>query len=323
MPYEFVCPYCHAKTWVANEYRGRSGPCAECGRVITIPPLPSSLMDAEPRPLEDASSSPSGSSASQSLGGNSKRPKRTLLVRTSVQLVVLVVVVALAASFYSTVIPRVRQGLENRTRQVAMNRIKQVAEALNGYRQIYGSYPPPVVRSSDGTPLYSWRVLILPMLGYNSLYNEFQLDQAWDTPANMSVSRRMPNVFSALGEAGESRSSFTHFFLIVGDQTLFPESGMPVDPMLMTDSEMDTLLVVEGNGYFTEWTEPGDVVYSGNLSFGNGKDQLGGQFSGGAIAATVANEAIFVLESIPPSTLQAMVTPNGGEVVDLSRHVRN
>jgi hypothetical protein len=37
MAISFVCPYCGRATSVSEEYEGQSGPCAECGRTITIP----------------------------------------------------------------------------------------------------------------------------------------------------------------------------------------------------------------------------------------------------------------------------------------------
>jgi hypothetical protein len=37
MPLSFVCPYCGRTTSIAEEYAGQSGPCAGCGRTITVP----------------------------------------------------------------------------------------------------------------------------------------------------------------------------------------------------------------------------------------------------------------------------------------------
>jgi len=37
MPIPFVCPHCGRHTNVPDEYAGRTGPCAECDRQVTIP----------------------------------------------------------------------------------------------------------------------------------------------------------------------------------------------------------------------------------------------------------------------------------------------
>ena len=39
MPFPFTCPHCGTQTYVAEQYAGHSGPCAQCGQMITIPPL--------------------------------------------------------------------------------------------------------------------------------------------------------------------------------------------------------------------------------------------------------------------------------------------
>jgi hypothetical protein len=50
MPFLFTCPHCGAKTSVAEQFAGQSGPCAGCGRTVTIPPLPGK---SGPRSLGD------------------------------------------------------------------------------------------------------------------------------------------------------------------------------------------------------------------------------------------------------------------------------
>ncbi len=37
MPIPFTCPHCGARTDVADQYAGQTGPCASCGKTITIP----------------------------------------------------------------------------------------------------------------------------------------------------------------------------------------------------------------------------------------------------------------------------------------------
>ena len=37
MPVKFTCPHCSQTTNVPDEYLGQSGPCAGCGKTVTIP----------------------------------------------------------------------------------------------------------------------------------------------------------------------------------------------------------------------------------------------------------------------------------------------
>ena len=39
MPFLFTCPHCGAQTQVSEQFAGHSGPCAQCGETITVPPL--------------------------------------------------------------------------------------------------------------------------------------------------------------------------------------------------------------------------------------------------------------------------------------------
>ncbi len=39
MSIAFTCPHCGLQTIVGEEYAGRSGPCARCGQMVTVPPL--------------------------------------------------------------------------------------------------------------------------------------------------------------------------------------------------------------------------------------------------------------------------------------------
>src|SRR5690242_6262790 len=58
-------------------------------------------------------------------------------------------------------------------RPQSMSKLKQLAFALNCYHDVYKSFPPAYVADKNGKPLYSWRVLILPNIGENELYQRF------------------------------------------------------------------------------------------------------------------------------------------------------
>ncbi len=39
MPFPFTCPHCFKKTFVEDKYAGQTGPCACCGKVVTLPEI--------------------------------------------------------------------------------------------------------------------------------------------------------------------------------------------------------------------------------------------------------------------------------------------
>src|SRR5205814_1696406 len=66
----------------------------------------------------------------------------------------------------------------------AEEHLKQLAGALDKYHEKHGSYPPAALCDGEGRPVLSWRVALLPYLGEEALYNEFKLDEPWDSLHN-------------------------------------------------------------------------------------------------------------------------------------------
>src|SRR5262249_34964754 len=70
-------------------------------------------------------------------------------------------------------VPAIYAVRESASQAQSSNNIKQIGLALHNYHDVYGTFPPAVVRDADGNPLYSGRVLLLPFLGQANLYNSF------------------------------------------------------------------------------------------------------------------------------------------------------
>ena|ERR1700722_698125 len=79
----------------------------------------------------------------------------------------------------------------------------QVNLALLGYHDAHGRFPPAVIRSPDGKPLYSWRVAILPLIDSARLYEEFHQDEPWDSPHNIKLLPKMPPSYAAPGRKAD------------------------------------------------------------------------------------------------------------------------
>ena len=67
---------------------------------------------------------------------------------------------------------------------------------MHNYNGTYGRLPPAVVYGEDGKPLHSWRVLLLPFIEQQALYEEFRLDEPWDSPHNIALLPRMPLTYA-------------------------------------------------------------------------------------------------------------------------------
>src|SRR5438045_4984712 len=54
MPISYSCPHCGKQYNVADQYGGQTGPCASCGKPITIP-LPGAAPVYAPQPSKSSS----------------------------------------------------------------------------------------------------------------------------------------------------------------------------------------------------------------------------------------------------------------------------
>ena len=81
------------------------------------------------------------------------------------------------------------------------NNLKQIALAMMNHVSARKTYPPAFTVDQDKKPLLSWRVLILPYLdkGGPQLYQQFHLDEPWDSDHNKQLIEKMPAVFVAPG----------------------------------------------------------------------------------------------------------------------------
>jgi hypothetical protein len=77
----------------------------------------------------------------------------------------------------------------------------------------------PASVAADGRPLLSWRVHLLPYLAQETLYRQFHLDEAWDSPHNKTLIARMPPVYRS--PALRAGPGMTNYLLPVGPGALY------------------------------------------------------------------------------------------------------
>ena len=146
-----------------------------------------------------------------------------------------------------------------RTRE-RMNQFKQMALAMHIYNDQYKHLPPAAIYGKDGKPLLSWRVAILPYIDQTDLYNQFHLDEAWDSPHNKSLIGKLPGLFAdpdpKLGYlAHEGKTTYQ---VPVGPETVFfNKEGAKVSEI--PDGTASTIMIVEvAPEQAVEWTKPAD-----------------------------------------------------------------
>ena len=140
------------------------------------------------------------------------------------------------------------------------NNLKQILLAFHNYHSVYGHFPPQYLLGPDGKTKHSWRVAILPFLEQQELYEQYQLDEPWDSEANRKVLGQMPLVYaSPFWNAGETR---TAYFGLVGVNTGLgegPDKGNAGERIRdFLDGTSNTILIVEADRQIP-WTKPEDI----------------------------------------------------------------
>jgi hypothetical protein len=222
-----------------------------------------------------------------------------------------------AVSGFATVgvgllLPAVQKVRAAAGRMSSVNNLKQIGIAVHSYHDAYGRFPADIV-DKNGKPLLSWRVEILPFIEQNNLYNQFKLDEPWDSPNNKKWSQVLIKTFMAPTAPPPEKAEWgmTSYRGIAGPGASF-ETGKKLKIADFTDGLSNTVLVIETNEW-VPWAKPGDfpfdpkkplprIVPAGNQPVFNA---LMGDGSVRAIDAKVAEK-----------TLKAMFTRSGGERVD-------
>jgi uncharacterized protein (TIGR03067 family) len=212
---------------------------------------------------------------------------------------------------YKEATARLRAAAERAQHQ---NNLKQIALAFHNYHDTYRALPAHAVYGKDGkTPLLSWRVAILPFIEEEALYREFKLDEPWDSPHNRKLIARMPKLYEPLG-AGKKGENRTHYQVFTGPDTLF-DGPNRMKFNQVADGLSNTILVIEGKEPVI-WTKPDDLVLPRE------KDKLpplGGLFQTG-ISVAMGDGSVRLIRLNPdPVLLRAVITPRGGEEVDLGK----
>jgi predicted Zn finger-like uncharacterized protein len=311
MPYLFTCPHCQTRTLVDDRYSGQAGRCVTCGSAIALPPFAAS----QPNVSLPTQGTGGGTAAAWPIGQLSPLGRRLI---AAVVCLVLVFCVAIALWRYGG--PAIATMQTNRLRAESLRNIEKIALALNAYAADHGSYPLPRIDRPDGTPMHSWRVLLLPYLGEEALFNQYDLDQPWDSPENLQFAARVPSVY--LPPGGAVFGTEAGYSLITGPGTLFPPAPprgvIALGPRHVSDDPAQTLLVVQSlpppNTYMS-WTEPVDLdvrLMQGVLGGAPGRE-IGGESADGAVVATVDGRAHFLDARTSPLSVMALITIAGGE----------
>ena len=191
------------------------------------------------------------------------------------------------------------------------NDMKQIGLAFHNYHDVYNHFPAVDANGEKeegaikGKGL-SWRVHLLPFLDHLPLYEQFNMDEAWDSEGNKALIAQMPAVF---GENPEGKTS-VHVF--VGEGLAFNEEKPGPQIRDYTDGTSNTFLAVKAGDDTAEiWTKPGGLAFNAedpHAALGN----IGEMFMALICDGSVRD----VPKSIDKTNLSNLIQQNDGNPVD-------
>jgi hypothetical protein len=163
----------------------------------------------------------------------------------------------------------------------------------------------------EGSPLYSWRVVLLQYIEQQDLFDEFHKDEPWDNPHNIRLLERMPPQYAP--PRYNTRNIPTHhtlYHVFVGKGTAFEKGGVSLSNF--PDGTSNTLLIVEA-GDPVPWSKPEDIAFEPGWPLpplrGPFREMFRALFADGSVRS-IRNDA-------DENRLRAAVARNGGEKIDL------
>jgi len=192
------------------------------------------------------------------------------------------------------------------------NTIRRIGLAFHEYHDVYLHFPASngngEAAQGQQTGL-SWRVYLLPFIDQADLYQQFKLDEAWDSPHNKALIEKMPDVFKV---EGIDKPGYTSIHVFTGENTAIgTDEGVGIRDI--ADGTSNTLLaIVAGPETAEAWTKPGGLEFNAD----DPKKPLG--TLGEQFLVVKCDGAVRFLKSdIDDETLRNLIQRDDGNVVDI------
>ena len=218
-------------------------------------------------------------------------------------------------------LPAVQAARQSARRMSSMNNLKQIALALHNFHDTHRGFPPRYSTDGNGKPLLSWRVYLLPYLEQGPLFEQFKLDEPWDSEHNKKLIAMMPPVYASPSTPLEPGKT-TYLTIAAKDGILQgPNNGENGKTYPRTtgfrdvlDGTSNTVMFVEGNASSAvTWTKPDDYEYSDE----DPAKGLRGVYPNVMLMGMGDGSVRAIAEAVMPQTIKALFTRNGGEVVQI------
>jgi len=191
------------------------------------------------------------------------------------------------------------------------NRLTQLGLAIHNFESAYKHMPPmPAPNKTDKSGL-SWRVHLLPYVEQSALYDQFKLDEPWDSDHNKRLIPSMPPMFQGTNPTLAAQGK-THFVFPRGEKLLFSGNVRGGRFGDITDGLANTIMLVQADDeHAVVWTQPQD------LEIDLAKPRSGWTTSSTNFSLILMGDGSLVrlLDSVSDADVRALLTRNSGEVL--------
>ncbi len=206
-------------------------------------------------------------------------------------------------------LPAIQQARFAARRVSSMNNLKMIGLAMHNHHAAYRQLPVTEQgRDENGKPMLSWRVHLLPFLEESELYEQFNLDEPWDSEHNIKLLDQMPDIFKHSNV--ETAPGMTVYQAPIGEEFIFRPSAVTRFRDVL-DGLSNTIMVFESSAEnAVEWTRPDDV----EIDLDNPLDAMGKQ--GQTFTVLLGDGSVRAIPlTIDQDTLRSLLTRAGKEVV--------
>lgn len=217
-------------------------------------------------------------------------------------------------------LPAVQAARESARRMQSQNNLKQVALSMHIHHDTWRGLPAAYSLTKEGKPGLSWRVHLLPYLEQQVLYEQFHLDEPWDSEHNKKLIAKMPPTYRSPNSRAEEGK--TTYLAVVGKNAIIvppadSDKGKehPIGSTFasVVDGLSNTIMVVETTDELAViWTRPGDFEVDDKDPFKG----LVNAASRGFHAALGDGSVQFLKKDWDPKMLKRALQRNDGEEVE-------
>ncbi|HEY7329099.1 MAG TPA: DUF1559 domain-containing protein [Gemmataceae bacterium] len=208
-----------------------------------------------------------------------------------------------------TLLDAVQKVREENARNQSGSNLHNLGIAMHMYADAMQRMPANALYNKDGKPLLSWRVLLLPYIDQQALFNEFHLNEPWDSEHNKKLLARMPKIYATPQDENTLKEHTTYYQGFVGKNAFFESKQGIRFPADITDGTSVTIMIVEASKA-VPWTKPEDIAYDPDKPLPKlgvpGASLIQVLFCDGHIQA--------ISPGITKETLRSLITRNAGDV---------